>query len=216
MVESQKLRGERYYRWVQRTVLVSTLLFAAFDSEVHAAAGERQYDPVVRIGAATGWKNILFVIWNHQEPRSAWALTDILRPLTDEISKKTLTVMLYQTAGPDPSDLKAASFLLCVPVQNYGTMIVRYLDLLHAKAKPPGEKEIRDLVVKAGKGLNLPKRLDECAAGDAGAERSTALNVFRETLARQWPQKQMPEFILNGRQIEVRDASGLRAQLLRQ
>lgn len=175
-----------------------------------------QYDPVLRVGTATGWKNILLVFWSHREPRSAWMQREILRNLTTEVTNKDLTIMLYQIAGPDEGDIQEASVFLCVPKGEYGTIITRYLDLLASERGGFRRQAFQRMIARAGAGLGLPRRLSQCWTESPAHERVTALNVHRDALGRHWPHRQLPHFILNGEVVNVRTVNDIRSKLLKQ
>jgi hypothetical protein len=194
------------------------LFFVALLSLFPATAGAEwtQYDPVLRIGSPTGWKNVMFVFWSHTSSESSWAQREILRSLTKEIENKDLTITMYQIAGSGEQEIRDASIFLCVPKENYGVIVIRYLDLLYAEKSGYSPSNFSRLIAKAGAGLGLPKKISNCWTGQAGFERATALNVHREALSRNWPFEKTPTFILNGRQIEVHDVKDIRERLLRQ
>lgn len=179
-----------------------------------SCAAWAQYDPVLRIGSATGWKNLLFIFWSHSNRQSSLVQRSIIRGLSDDISKKRVTIMLYQIAGPEPESIRQASIFLCAPFENYGRLVTRYMDAFAAE-KVAYDGALFDKIMKrVGNSIGLPKDLSKCSTGPEGEQRALALNVHREALQRNYPFADVPTFVLNGRVIEVNAVDDVRRLLL--
>lgn len=192
------------------------LLCCSLFAPTTSYAAWSQYDPVLRIGSGSGWKNLLFIIWSHSSRESALVQRSIIRALSDDIAKKRVTIMLYQVAGPDPENIRQASVFLCAPVENYGRLITRYMDAFAAEKAPFDSALFDRLMKRSGDRIGLPKDLSKCSTGTEGFERATALDVHREALQRNYPFASLPAFVLNGRVIEAATAAELREAFLKE